>query len=65
MTKLEMMRRERGMTRVQLAEESGIGFRIIEAYEQSRRDINEAAYITVWRLAKALKCKPENIVNLK
>lgn len=64
MTKLESIRRERGLTRAQLADASGVGLRVIEAYEQGLRDINEAAYIKVCKLAKALNCKPENITNI-
>ena len=64
MTKLEEMRKKRGISRPQLADASGVSFRTIEAYEHELRDINRAAIEDVYKLAKALYCKMEDITNL-
>jgi len=64
MTKLEEMRTKRGISRAQLAEASGVSARTIEAYEHELKDINRAAVENVYRIAKALYCKIEDITNL-
>lgn len=64
MTKLEEMRKKRGISRGQLADVSGVSPRTIEAYEHELRDINRAAVEDVYKLARALYCKIEDITNL-
>lgn len=48
-----------------LAQESGVNVRVLQDYEQGRRDINKASVATVHRLALALGCKMENIMELE
>ncbi len=46
-----------------LAERSGISVRMIEQYEQGRKDINHASSTTVYKLSKALGCKMEDLMD--
>ena len=62
--KLREMREKRGISRGQLSDASGISVRTIEGYEQGLRNIEDASVVTVHRLAKALYCKIEDIVDL-
>lgn len=63
--KLREMRDKRGISRAQLSDASGVSTRTIEAYEQGLRDIGEASVNTVHKLAKALYCKIEDIVDFE
>ena len=46
-----------------LADRSGVSVRMIEQYEQGRKDINHASSATVYRLSKALGCKMEDLMG--
>ena len=60
---LEKIRREADLSRKKLGELSGVNFRVIEQYEQGRRDINTASVAIVRALAKALNVPIEKILD--
>lgn len=62
-TNLTLVRQEKGMSREQLAEKSGVNVRAIENYEQNRTNINGAAVSRVRDLARALGVPIEKILN--
>ena len=63
MTNLKRIREERGLSQTKLAEESGVSVRMIQHYEQGVKDLNRAQAITVHRLARALNCKVEDLLE--
>lgn len=64
MTKLKERRQASGLSQSGLAKASGVDVRIIQAYEQGYRDINKAEAFTVYKLAKALGCHIEDILEI-
>lgn len=50
------------LTQKQLAERSGVSQRMIEQYEQGRKDIGHASADTVYALSRALGCGMEMII---
>lgn len=65
MSNLKRIRQRLGMSQKQLAEISGVSVRMIQHYEQGVKDINKAQAITVYRLAEALGCKMDNLIEIK
>lgn len=63
MTKLQEQRTAAGLTRQQLSETSGVKLRTIEAYEQEKKDINNAKLETLIKLCTALGCDLEDILT--
>lgn len=63
MKNLKWWRLQRNMSQKQLAEASGVSIRMIQYYEQGVNDINKAEAFTVYRLAKALETRMENIME--
>lgn len=63
MSKLQDMRKSRGMSQSQLAELSEISIRMIQYYEQGVRDINKAQGITLRKLANVLACAMEDLME--
>ena len=63
-TNLKIRRQARALSQSKLAELSGVNLRILQYYEQGTKDINKAAAITVYNLARALKCKVEDLLEL-
>ena len=57
------MREERELTQWEIAELSGVSFRMIKDYEQGQRDINGAKLLTLLKLCLALRCRLEDIVD--
>ena len=53
------------MSQSQLAESSGVNVRMIQHYEQGFKDINKASAITVYKLARALNTKIENLLEIR
>lgn len=51
-----------GMTQKALAERSGVSVRMIEQYEQGKKDLERAQAVTVIRLARALGCHAEDLI---
>ena len=64
MTKLKERRQASGLSQGGLAKASGVDVRIIQAYEQGYRDINKAEAFTIYKLAKALGCHIEDILEI-
>lgn len=62
-SRLKFMREDKGLTQSSLAEKSGVSLRLIQAYEQGYKDINNAKVITVLQLAEALECDVYDIIN--
>lgn len=65
MSKLKQIREEKNISQAKLAEVSGVSLRMIQHYEQGVKDINKAQSITLYRVANALACKIEDLLNLE
>lgn len=61
--RLKQKRIEAGLSQSGLANQSGVSLRMIQYYEQGRDDINKAQAGTVYRLAIALDCTVEEIIE--
>ena len=62
-TNLKLIRVMSGLSQAKLAETSGVNVRMIQHYEQGVKDINAAAALTVYRLAQALNCTVEDLLE--
>ncbi len=62
-TNLEKIRKQTGMSREELAKIADVPVDIICAYEHRERDLGKAPYRTVERMAKALKCPLDKLVE--
>lgn len=62
-TNLARLRRSIGITQQELAQRSGVGLRSIQMYEQRQKDINKAQLGTASRLARALWCPIESLLE--
>lgn len=62
-TNLKHIRRIYGMTQAELAKSSGVSLRSIQMYEQRNKNINKASVETLYRLAKALGCTIEDLME--
>ena len=60
---LKRIRTAKGYSQKQLAELSGVSLRSIQVYEQRREDINKAQSDSLFRLAKALDCTMEDLLE--
>lgn len=65
MSKLQYYRKRAGLTQAQLAEATGNSLRTLQHYEQGSKDLNQAAAITVYGLAKALGVKIEDLLDIE
>ena len=63
MNKLKEIRLANKLSQSQLAKKSEVSIRAIQKYEQKEVDINVAAAITVYKLAKALNVKTEDLID--
>lgn len=54
MTKLQKIRRERGLTQLGLAERSGVSLRMIQHYERGEFNFSNVGVYVMLRLANAL-----------
>lgn len=63
MTNLKLIRTSKNLTRFELSKKSGVSARTIEGYEQGLKNINNAPVTNVLKLANALNCKIEDILN--
>ena len=64
MSNLKTIRTKRGYSQSKLSELSGVSVRMIQHYEQGVKNINLAQTITVLKLAHALQCNIEELLNL-
>lgn len=62
-TKLKELRVKAGMSRSQLAEKSGVSYNSIKAYEYEARDIQEASYKTLKKLADVFGVSVDEIAE--
>ena len=62
-TNLKIIRYASGMTQQELAERSLVDLRSIQMYEQRRNDINKARVDTLYKLAKTLGCRIEDLLE--
>lgn len=60
---LHEIRKARGFTQKQLSDASGVSLRMIQLYEQKQNDISKAQVNVVIRLAKALGCDIEDLIE--
>lgn len=60
---LTTIRKARGFTQGQLAQQSGVALRMIQLYEQRQNDISKAQAGTLLSLAKALGCDMEDLIE--
>ena len=63
MTNLKRIRTEVGISRAELAEKTGVKLTAIRDYEQNHKPINNAAAISVYKLAVVLGCKVEDLLE--
>lgn len=63
-TNLKVLRLDAGLSQSELAEISGIPIRTIQQYEQNQKNINAAKVETVVKLAKALNCTVESLMEV-
>lgn len=62
-TNLKRMRTAYGCSQRELSEMSGVSLRSIQMYEQRNKDINKAQSDSLYRLAKALGCTMEDLLE--
>lgn len=62
-TNLKRIRNAYGCTQSELARMSGVSLRSIQMYEQRNKDINKASAQNVFRLARALGCSMETLLE--
>lgn len=62
-TNLKKIREASDLSQSKLAEASGVNVRMIQHYEQGVKDINAAAALTVYKLAQALECTVEDLLE--
>lgn len=63
--KLQEKRKAAGLSQAELAGKAGMSVRTLQHYEQGMLDFNKAAAITVWRLARALECQVEDLLDIE
>ena len=62
-TELKRARMSINITQEELSKKSGVSLRSIQMYEERNRNINRASFETLYRLSKALYCRPENLME--
>ena len=62
-SRLYQLRVNRGYSQAQLAKASGVNVRSIQLYEQRVNDIDKAQVHTVYRLARAIGCSVEDLLE--
>lgn len=61
---LKKIRKDNGFNQTKLSEVSGVNVRMIQYYEQGVKDINKAQASTIYKLAHALGCSMEDLVDI-
>ena len=64
-TRLQKIRKSRGMTQQELADLSGVSLRMIQLYEQRQNDINQASARAITSLSRALCCNFYEIMEIE
>lgn len=62
-TKLKRLRESRGLSQADLAKQSGVKLRSIQLYEQRVNDIDKAQAQTVYKLARVIGCRSEDLLE--
>lgn len=62
-TRLKQLRSRLGLSQSQLAKASGVKLRNIQLYEQKINDIDKASGVILYKLAHALNCKMEDLLE--
>lgn len=62
-SKLQQIRKTRGFTQRELSDASGVSLRMVQLYEQRQNDIRKAQVDVVLRLARALGCEIEDLIE--
>jgi len=62
-TSLRRYRETAGLSQSELADEADVSLRSIQMYEQRNKDINKAHAITVLKIARALGCEAEDLIE--
>lgn len=65
MSKLQDIRKEKGLSQSQLANLAGVSKRSLQEYEQGARDINKAKAIVVLALADALGVEVRDLLEIE
>ena len=65
MNKLKKIRVQQGLSQSLLSKEANVSLKTLQAYEQGDRDIKKAQAETVYKLAKALNCKMEELIDIQ
>lgn len=60
---LKKIRESRGLSQSQLAKASDVPVRTIQKYEINEVNINNCKAINVYKMAKALRCKMEDLIE--
>ena len=63
-TNLAQLRANLGLSQLQLSQQSGVGLRSIQMYEQRNKDINKAQTQTLFALSRTLCCSMEDLLEL-
>ena len=61
---LKRLRSEAGISQSKLSELSGVNLQMIQKYELGIKDINKAQGETLYKLAQALNCKVEDLLEV-
>lgn len=64
MSRLQERRKAAGMSQSALANAAEVNVRMLQYYEQGAKDINKAEAFTVYKLAQALNCTMEELLEL-
>ena len=62
-SRLHQIRKARGFTQKQLSDASGVSLRMIQLYEQRQNDISKAQVNVILKLARALGCDVEDLIE--
>lgn len=63
LSKLQRIRKKRGLTQKQLAEQCNISVKSIQAYEQGVRKLEKANKNTILKICEVLNCKISDIIE--
>ena len=63
MKNLQKIRKLSGLSQSKLSELANVNLSMIQFYEQGFKDINKAEALTVYKLAQALNCRMEELLE--
>lgn len=63
-TNLKRIRVQARLSQRELADTAGISLRQIQLFEQRQRNINHTQAINLWKLARVLECKSEDLLEI-